>query len=122
MERKHNKKLTARAKELRKNMTPEEKHLWYDFLKDYSVRFLKQKVIDNYIVDFYCHEAKLIIELDGEQHHYREARLKDEKRTGVIEKRNLTVVRISNKDINEKFSSTCRYIDKLVKERIGEIK
>ena len=68
MDRKHNSKLTTLARNLRKNMTKEEKHLWYDFLKNYPVRFLKQKVIDNYIVDFYCHEAKLIIELDGSQH------------------------------------------------------
>ena len=54
---------------LRKNMTKEERHLWYDFLRSYTIKFLRQKVIDNYIVDFYCHEARLIIELDGSQHY-----------------------------------------------------
>ena len=61
MERKHNTELTTNARALRKNMTKEERHLWYDFLKMYPVRFLRQKVIDNYIVDFYCHSARLII-------------------------------------------------------------
>ena len=69
MERKHNTYLITNARTLRKNMTKEERHLWYDFLKSYPVRFLRQKVIDNYIVDFYCHSARLIIELDGSQHY-----------------------------------------------------
>ncbi|MBQ2420217.1 MAG: DUF559 domain-containing protein, partial [Clostridia bacterium] len=69
MERKHTPNLTDNAKMLRKNMTKEERRLLYDFLRSYPVRFLRQKVIDNYIVDFYCHEARLIIELDGSQHY-----------------------------------------------------
>ena len=67
--RKHNTKLTTNARTLRKHMTKEERHLWYDFLRKYPVRFLRQKVIDNYIVDFYCHDARIIIELDGSQHY-----------------------------------------------------
>lgn len=81
-ERKHNTKLTDSAKTLRKNMTKEERHLWYDFLRSYPVRFLRQKVIDNYIADFYCHEARLIIELDGSQHYEDKGLLKDKIRTG----------------------------------------
>ena len=81
MERKHNTELTVLARTLRKNMTKEEKHLWYDYLKYYPVRFLRQKVIDNYIVDFYCHEARLIIELDGSQHYEEQGLLKDRIRT-----------------------------------------
>ena len=69
MKYQHNPKLTENAKELRKNMTKEEKHLWYDFLKTYPVRFLRQKVIDDYISDFYCHKARIVIELDGSQHY-----------------------------------------------------
>ena len=94
MERKHNTELTTNARTLRKNMTKEEKHLWYDFLKTYPVRFLRQKVIDNYIVDFYCHSARLIIELDGSQHYEEKGLLKDKIRTEKIEQRNLTVLRI----------------------------
>ena len=66
---KHNPKLTGNAKVLRKNMTKEERHLWYDFLKDYPVRVLRQKVIDRYIVDFYFSAARIAIELDGSQHY-----------------------------------------------------
>ena len=65
---KHNPKLTPNARELRKNMTKEEKQLWYNYLRKCKVRFLRQKVIDNYIVDFYCSKLNLVIELDGSQH------------------------------------------------------
>ena len=118
MKRKHNPLLTLYAKELRKNMTKEERHLWYDYLKDYPVRFLRQKVIDGYIVDFYCNKAKLIIELDGSQHYNEEGLLKDRIRTARIEERNLTVVRILNRDVNNNFSSVCKYIDILVKKSL----
>ena len=103
MRRKHNTTLTTNAKILRKNMTKEERHLWYDFLKSYPVRFLRQKVIDNYIVDFYCHSARLIIELDGSQHYDEKGLLKDKIRTEIIEQRNLTVVRIPNNEVNRNF-------------------
>ena len=71
---KHNKNLVSNARELRKNMTKEEKHLWYDFLRTYPVRFLKQKVLGRYIADFYCAEAKLVVELDGSGHYTHEKR------------------------------------------------
>ncbi len=115
MERKHNSKLTNIAKTLRKNMTKEERHLWYDFLCTYPVRFLRQKVIDNYIVDFYCHKARLIIELNGSQHYETKGLLKDRIRTEKIEQRNLIVVRIPNYEINNNFSGVCEYIDHLIK-------
>ena len=86
MERKHNPNLTENAKELRRNMTKEEKHLWYVFFKNYLVRFLRQKVIDDYIADFYCHKAKLVIELDGSQYYSKDGLLKDKIRTERIEK------------------------------------
>ena len=119
MERKHNSALTENARALRKNMTKEERHLWYDFLRDYPVRFLRQKVIDNYIVDFYCHKARLIVELDGSQHYEKEGMLKDKIRTERIENRNLTVIRIPNNEVNENFEGVCDYIDLLVKETLG---
>ena len=102
-ERKHNTKLTDNAKSLRKNMTKEERHLWYDFLRSYPVRFLRQKVIDNYIADFYCHDARLIIELDGSQHYEEASMLKDKITTENIESRNLTVIRIPNNEVNNNF-------------------
>lgn len=118
MERKHNTTLTCNAKALRKNMTKEERHLWYDFLRSYPVRFLRQKVIDNYIADFYCHEARLIIELDGSQHYEEKGLLKDKIRTEKIESRNLTVIRIPNNEINNNFRGVCEYIDWRVKESL----
>ncbi len=119
MNRKHNSSLTPNAKTLRKTMTKEEQHLWYDFLKNYPVRFLRQKVIDNYIVDFYCHSARLIIELDGSQHYEPSGLLKDKIRTEHIEQRSLTVIRIPNNEVNENFDGVCEYIDLLVKQRIS---
>ena len=120
MERKHNVDLTINARNLRKNMTKEERHLWYDFLKRYPVRFLRQKVIDNYIVDFYCHSARLIIELDGSQHYEEKGLLKDKIRTEIIEQRNLTVIRIPNNEVNRNFGGVCQYIDNTVKESLRQ--
>ena len=119
MQRKHNTKLTEYAKDLRKNMTKEEKHLWYDFLRDYPVRFLRQKVIDDYIVDIYCNRVRLAIELDGSQHYSDIGLLKDKIRTSKIEKRNLIVMRIPNNEINRNFEGVCQYIDVYVKERLN---
>ena len=107
----HNPKLTPIAKALRKNMTKQERHLWYDFLKGYQVRFLRQKVIDDYIVDFYCSQAELVIELDGSQHYSESGILKDRIRTERLEKRNLTVLRIPNNEVDKNFNGVCEYID-----------
>lgn len=115
---KHNEKLTPLAQTLRKNMTKEEKHLWYDFLKDYPVKFYRQKVIENFIVDFYCNKARLVIELDGSQHYESKGMLKDKIRTERIEKYNLIVIRIPNNEINRNFKGVCYYIDNLVKARL----
>ena len=120
MERKHNKELTANARALRKNMTKEERRLWYDFLRTYDVKFLRQKVIDNYIADFYCHSARIIIELDGSQHYSEDGITKDKIRTEKIEERNLTVLRIPNNYVNNNFREVCEYIDNIVKQRLNE--
>lgn len=103
--------LTTNARTLRKNMTKEERHLRYDFLKNYPVRFLRQKVIDEYIVDFYCHSARLIVELDGSQHYEKKGLKKDKIRTERIERRNLTVIRIPNNEITGNFEGVCGYIE-----------
>ena len=110
MERKHNTELTTNARALRKNMTKEEKHLWYDFLKSYPIRFLRQKVIDNYIVDFYCHSARLIIELDGSQHYELKGSFNDSFRDRYLNELGITVLRYSNLDINKNFESVCQDI------------
>lgn len=85
MQSKHNRQLVPLAKQLRKEMTKEERHLWYDFLRSYPVRFSRQKVLGKYIVDFYSAEAKLIIELDGSQHYERDHMAKDAERTAFLE-------------------------------------
>ena len=117
-ERKHNASLTENARILRKNMTKEERHLWYDFLREYPIRFLRQKVIDGYIVDFYCHQARLIIELDGSQHYEETGLQKDQIRTERIENRNLSVIRIPNNEVNRNFRGVCEYIDLAVQKLI----
>lgn len=92
---KYNKDLIVYAKELRKNMTPWEIKLWTQFLRNYPVRFQRQKVIGNYIVDFYCAKARLVIELDGGGHYTEEQKLYDKNRTDIIEKQGMRVLRIS---------------------------
>ena len=111
----YNKKMIPLARELRKNATPQEKHLWYDFLANYEVRFQRQKAIDNFIADFYCHQAKLIIELDGAQHFTEEGKLRDELRTEILERYGLKVIRFTNREIDTKFSAVCEAIDAAVK-------
>ena len=119
MDRKHNPDLTANARALRKNMTKEERHLWYDFLRGYSVRFLRQKVIDRYIVDFYCHDARLIVELDGSQHYDPQLQEKDNARTRDLNARGLAVIRIPNNEVMRNFRSVCEYIDACVQSRLN---
>ena len=101
-------------------MTKEERHLWYDFLKGYPIRFLRQKIIDDYIADFYCHRARLVIELDGSQHYTKDGLLKDKIRTERIEKRDLTVLRIPNGEINHNFGEICRFIDEFVEKSLRQ--
>ena len=122
MERKHNSNLTPAAKELRRNMTKEERHLWYDFLKDYPVRFSRQKVLGKYIVDFYSAQAKIIIELDGSQHYEPENVQKDAKRTEFLEGYGLTVLRIPNNEVMYNFLGVCAYIDTAVKQSLSQLR
>ena len=116
---KHNKSLVPFARTLRREMTREERHLWYDFLRDYPVRFMRQKVLGNYIADFYCAKAKLVIELDGSQHYTEDNLLKDEQRTHFLEGYGLTVMRILNLQLNQDFESVCRYIDAWVQNAVN---
>ena len=112
----HNKKLVSLAKQLRKEMTKEERHLWYDFLREYPVRFYRQKIIGDYIVDFYCAKAKLVIELDGSQHYETENIAKDSERTAFLENYGLKVMRFTNIEVNRNFQGVCEYIDMAVKQ------
>ncbi len=119
MQYKHNKNLVSYAKKLRKEMTKEEKHLWYDFLQKYHKKFIRQKILGKYIVDFYCAEAKIVIEVDGSQHFEKEGKEKDLIRDNFLKGYDLTVLRISNKEVNENFEGVCLFIDNRVKEKLG---
>ena len=99
----YNKTLVQNARNLRKNMTPEEKHLWYDFLKRLPFNVRSQHNIENYIVDFYIAEKKIVIEIDGIQHTSQETRNTDKERDAILSNWGITVLRYSNKDINRNF-------------------
>ena len=118
MSLKYNGNLIPRAKELRKIATKQENHLWYDFLRMYPVRFQRQKAIDRFIADFYCHKARLIIEIDGSQHYTEDGLLYDEERTRVLMKYHLEVLRFSNLDIDKNFHGVCTKIDEVIGERM----
>ena len=120
MQRKHNTRLVPLAKSLRKNMTKEERHLWYDFLESYPIRFLRQKVLGNYIVDFYCAEAKLVIELDGSQHYCETGIANDTQRTTFLAQYGITVLRIPNNEVMRNFYGVCSYIDAAVKQSLSQ--
>ncbi len=110
MNKKSNKKLTPYAQELRRQLTKEEAHLWYDFLKDLPVVVKRQKVIGKYIVDFYIAKAKLAIELDGSQHYEAEHKAADRKRDADLAEMGITVLRYTNLDISRNFSGVCQDI------------
>ena len=106
----HNGNLSSNAKVLRKNMTKEERHLWYDFLNPLPLMVHRQKVIGKYIVDFYIAEAKLVIELDGSQHFDPAGQKADQVRDAYLNSIGLTVLRYSNSDIHFRFQDVCRDI------------
>ena len=112
-----NNSLLENARSLRKNMTKQEKHLWYDFLRTYPIKIYKQRIIDNFIVDFYCHQALLVIELDGSQHYTIDGKNYDANSTSILEKYGIKVLRFSNLDLDQNFEGVCFIIDKNIKER-----
>ena len=111
-----NNKLTNNARDLRKQMTKEEAKLWFQFLRLYRPRFHRQYVIGNYIADFYCHQAKLVVELDGSQHCTPEKMEYDQKRTEYLQSQGVTVMRLSNLDVMRQFQSICEAIDLAIKQ------
>ena len=106
------------ARMLRKNMTRHEKHLWYDYLTKYPVRWYRQRIIENFIVDFYCSNAKLVVELDGSQHYTEQGLEYDKERSLYLEANGLMVLRFSNDDIDKNFEGVCLEIDRVVEERM----
>jgi very-short-patch-repair endonuclease len=106
----HDPKLSSNARTLRKNMTKEERHLWYDFLKDLPIMVHRQRVIGSYIVDFYIAKARLVIELDGSQHYEKAGREADRQRDAWLQSQGFQVLRYSNYDANRNFRSVCEDI------------
>ena len=106
----YNKDLVSNAQALRKNMTPEERHLWYDFLKRLPIRAHRQYNIGNYIVDFYIPKKQLVIEIDGIQHLTKENKEKDRTRDSFLEGQGLNVLRFSNESIRTSFTDVCQII------------
>ena len=117
-----NRNLVKNSQNLRKAMTKEEAHLWYQFLCRYPLRFRRQYVIGNYITDFYCHKAKLVVELDGSQHYSPEEMEYDRKRTAYLESQGLKVMRFSNLDVMRQFRRVCEAVDMAVKDRTAQMK
>lgn len=106
------------ARELRRNMTSQERKLWYTFLRRYPVKIYKQRIIDSFIVDFYCASAKLVIEIDGSQHYTEEGLDYDKKRSAVLEGYGLKVVRFTNRDVDLRFESVCEQIHTIIQKRL----
>ena len=122
MQSKHNKQLVPLAKQLRKEMTKEERHLWYDFLRTYPVRFSRQKVLGKYIADFYSAEARLVIELDGSQHYENDNMEKDAERTDYLKGYGLKVIRIPNNEVSRNFRGVCERIDAAVRQSLSQLR
>ena len=116
----YNKENIPLAKAMRKNMTHWERKLWYEFLRTYPVRFQRQKALGNYIADFYCAKAGLVLELDGGRHYTPEQARKDELRTIDLNAMHITVLRICNLDIDRNFPGVCESIDLAVKSSLPQ--
>ena len=116
----HNQKLTPLAQKLRKEMTKEEKQLWYQYLRTYPFQFRRQVTCGRYILDFYCARARLAIELDGSQHYNPEKMQADRERTQYLNAMGIYVLRVPNNAIWKNLPGVCRQIDQIVEERAGE--
>ena len=114
----YNGKNKTLARNLRKNSTRHENHLWYDFLNTYPIKFKRQQTIDDFIADFYCKDANLVVEVDGAQHYSDEGINKDQYRTEELGKYHLVVIRVTNQQIDKDFYGVCSYIDQIVKEQM----
>ena len=118
MQPKYNKELTSLAKNLRRNMTPQERDLWYQYLRHHPFKFTRQKVLGKYIADFYCASAKLVIELDGSQHYEDKGLEADRERTEFLKSYGIRVLRIPNNAVTKNLRGVCDYIDGILKGTI----
>lgn len=108
----YDKKLKSRADELRKNMTQQEWNLWYFYLRNHRLKWYRQRIIDRFIVDFYCHAAKLVIEIDGKQHYTEQGIVYDTERTQVLQGYGLKVLRYTNQQVVDNFQDVCWDIER----------
>ena len=113
-----NPQMTPRARELRKEKTPQERHLWYDFLRGYPVQFRRQRVIESFIADFYCSAALLVIEIDGSQHFTPQGMAYDQDRSAIFENYGIQVLRFTNREIDTQFEAVCNQICHVTEARI----
>lgn len=111
--------LTEKSQQLRRNMTKEERRLWYDFLKGLPITFNRQKVIGQYIVDFYCASAGVVVEIDGSQHYENIGKKNDRVRDEYMKSLGLTVLRYSNDEVNNSFDAVCEDIRLLLEEKLS---
>ena len=109
------------ARRLRREMTPQEQRLWYVFLRKYPVKFYKQRIIESFIVDFYCADARLVIELDGSQHYTEQGVQYDMERSAVFEQYGVQVLRFRNQDVSAHFEMVCEQIHEAVVKRLEEL-
>ena len=115
---KRNFRLLDQARKLRKEMTPQETKLWYQFLRTYPVRIYKQRIIESFIADFYCSSAKLVIEIDGSQHFTSQGKAYDEERSRIMNQYGIETIRFSNSDIDRQFEQVCSEIHKKIQSRM----
>ena len=115
-------RLNDRAVDLRREMTPQEKKLWSAYLRKYPVKIYKQRVIEHFIVDFYCADARLVIELDGSQHYTEQGKEYDEQRTAILEQYGVQVLRFTNLDVDRHLDAVCTQIDSVIQHRIADIR
>ena len=114
----HNHNLTPRAQELRRNMTKEERRLWFEYLRNHPYRFRRQVAFGRYILDFYCAAAKLAVELDGSQHYDPEIMQYDQSRTAFFERNGIQIIRFSNTDVLQNLRGVCEAIDLAINDHI----
>ena len=106
--------MTNRARELRREMTPQERHLWYDFLKDYPAKIYKQRVIESFIADFYCASALLVIEINGSQHFTPQGLAYDQDRSAIFQTYDIQVLRFTNHEVDTQFAAVCDMIHRTI--------
>ena len=122
MRPKHNPSLVPHARQLRKDMTKEERRLWYEYLRDHPARFTRQKILGRYIADFYSAQARLVIELDGSQHYDPQTQSQDAARTAFLQQYQLRVIRIPNNAVMGNFRGVCEMLDREIEQSLSQLR